>query len=111
MSRVTIFDKNTGKHIRTGSYNDPKSQDLIAQGHIDVPLSYNDKYMWDFATSTVIIDPDKAQHAADRKARKDMLRQRRTDHLAALLPTVGNSRALSQVNDALDKIIEYMEKI
>ena len=109
-NRVTIYDKNTGEHGRTGSYSDPKSQDLIAQGHIAIAGSHGSKTRWDFATSSVIQDAAKEQAAIDLQARKDELRARRATNEAALMASVGTIRTMPDINAAIDMLIEMLER-
>ena len=118
MSKVTIFRLDTGgadagEHLRTGNTNDPKTQDLVAQGHTLVDGNYNNKYKYDYATSTVIIDTDKIQAALDREQRKQDLTQRRVIRMQEMIADRDNpgQRGLPEVNAILDKIIDYLEKV
>ena len=122
MSKVTIFRLDTGgadagEHIRTGNTNDPKTQDLVAQGHTLVNGNYTDKYKYDYATSTVIIDTDKIQAAQDRAQRKSDLAQRRVIRMQEMIADRdnvqggGQARGLPELNDIVNKIIDYLEKV
>ena len=62
---LTVYDNITGKLLVGGNENSKKVADLVAAGHISVEGKYDNKTIWDFATSTVVPDNDKIQEEID----------------------------------------------
>lgn len=109
MSRATVYDKDTGLWIRTGGLPDPKTQALIADGHIVVELSYSPFTKWDFATSSVVEDTDKVNNAEAKETKRKELRQRWGERRAALIAKRGSITALPEVIEAIEELIDMLE--